>query len=40
MAPNTPRQATTAADSLARGRELVAAGRFEDAARQLVGAVQ
>lgn len=40
MAPNTPRQATTAADSLATGRELVAAGRFEDAARVLGAAVQ
>ncbi len=40
MAPNTPRQAATAADSLATGRELVAAGRFEDAARALNAAVQ
>ncbi len=40
MASNTPRQATTADDSLARGRELVAAGRFEDAARVLIAAVQ
>ena len=40
MALNTPRQATTAADSLSTGRELVAAGRFEDAARVLSGAVQ
>ena len=39
MAPNTPRQATTAADSLARGRELVAAGRFENAVRALIAAV-
>ena len=29
MAPNTPRQAASPADSLATGRELVAAGRFE-----------